>query len=527
MNYSYIPQQYYIEGTSKNNDTSKYTFQEFVLGSQLDNYINYPDVEDKIIKHLAFYHELTHFEQDQCFFACISKGLFEEIISDIVYSPNKQYDEHNMFPIFDNNEFLQPHIKDSHLLEISTIYRYIFKTSCEYMCNQKMAQYAKMGYQDMLESHAEIKSLFNFILDFASTQKQCNAINQMIYNTDRFGMSLDYCNKTDYIQFHGNANYINRRYQVVRHNFITYFINRNSDFLRLNIDGNILDLKILLFIYSTELPLNNPILMNYLRMVDFYMMIAIELSMAIPPAEEIICKCNHNPENAIYYNPANRFYRILNVLDKNAHFFNSINIDKMRWEDLFNYISLNEGGITYQDLFTLYEKSLMIQCSHRSTLTFGQLDHIIHKRLFPLKQTLMGMYDIFIYHNKSFAIHHGHKFTVAFSQEKNKLREVSVEYSEWELIYNKIHHIFPDKNNLNTQEIFAVNYITDIVINKFIRWRYILLIDGFIKHPICPFIHGCPIRDQSCRTLSHYPNINSDFCIVSRLKYFNPSKEIL
>ncbi len=381
MNYSYIPQQYYIEGTEKNNDSSNYTFQEFVLGSQLDNYIDYPDVEDKIIEHLAFYHELTHFEQDQCFYACIAKGLFEEIISDIVYSSDKQCEECYSFPIFDSNDFLQSHIKDSRLLEITTIYRYIFKTPCEFMCDSKMTQYAKMCYQDMLESHAEIKSLFNFILDFASTQKQCDTINQMIYNTDRFGMCINRYNKTDHVQFHGNANYINRPYQVVRHNFITYFINRNSDFLKFSINGNVLDLKFLLYLYSTELPLNNTIVMNYIRMVDFYMMIAIEISMAIPPAKEIICKCNHNPENAIYYNPAYRFFNILNIFDKNARYFNSIDIDKMRWEDLFNYISLNEGSLTYQGLFGLYEKSLMIQHSHRSMLSFGQLDHIITRWL--------------------------------------------------------------------------------------------------------------------------------------------------
>lgn len=465
MKYIYKPLQFTIEGIGQENGYS-YLFEDYVSGKSFLSIKDKEDIITKVSEQIAFYHELTHFEQDNCFFACISKGLFEESITEIVFSSNTL--SKLKFPLYDRNGFLNTQV-DNKLSIVSTIFNSIFCIPAVPASDVNYTKYAKMGYREMLESHAEIKSIFNFIIDYEDAENFKDYINFFLKRDDRYGLHLLKDASKEYISFDGNANYVNRRYQVARHNFLNYFINHESNFLKFDLGECTLDLQTLLFCYSTELPIGNEIVMNYLRLTEYYMMIAIEIAMAIPPASFIIAKCWNNPNLALDYNPCCRFFKVLDVFDRYSTVFNKLNIENTKWAELFNYISDKCGWPNYKACLDMYKRALTVNDQHRSMLSFGQLDHIMHKGLFSLKQTMLSMYDIFLIHNKSFAIYQDNKYIVTFSKDKNEIKEVVIDLPEWRLIYDRLHTPIQDRYCFDSSDIytFAKEYVTDLIINNF------------------------------------------------------------
>lgn len=525
MKYIYRQQHSYLEGVDIDGVPNQYLFKDYIHGIKVDDYINDSNSASKIREHLAFYHELTHFEQDSCFFACIAKGLFEDIISDKLFSIKSISQMES--PAFDKNGLISSKFGDSQISRIISIYHYIFHMPIVYMSSMESTTYAKMNYTDMLESHAEIKSLFNFILDYSGTADNCMAINEMIKDDERFGlfMDLDKYDKAS-LRFLGNSNRINRCYQVIRYNFIRFFLNRKSKFLNITFNGIDLDLEFLFYLYANGLPLENEIIIGYVRMVELFMMVAIELSMAIPSPNIIISHCLENPESAIKYNPVNRFYRVLEFFHIHQREFISIDINNTTWEDLFDYISRGMNEQSYMSYFRMYHDNLTINGNHKSMISFGQLDNIIHKRSFPIAKITSGMYDTFLVHNKSFAIYQDGRFIVAFSPSKNKINEFVVDIPENELIERRILGRYNRWRNLEctNERILSEEYVTDLLINKYIRWRFLVIKDGISKHKQCPFFTGCTRKNEFCNNLN---NIGSRCNIINVLENYKPTYMLL
>lgn len=317
--------------------------------------------------HFSVFHELNHYYQDLTFASCLCEKLLKSNFEK--FAINELENGNIKFPVFDiinKNSFS---LSDDDSVTIcpskpagwyssqdikqiqvyQRLYNIIFKTP--YLSDFHFS----LTYEDMIESYAEIKATYDIYYN-VKDEEIMPYLHSLFKKLDVFP---SYDKKEDgkyYLNYDKIRNKYSRKYHIVRYIPLMLLETAGKSLFGLKFRATELSEYYnngILTCQNTEI--NN--IRDYAAWIDFFLLLAIEISMAIPAPsyyiENFLAKSDYEPDISKYIPPL-RFFEVLDVYEKYEYYF---------WEDLpnksfidvYNFIASKCEWCSYDEIIKSYE----------------------------------------------------------------------------------------------------------------------------------------------------------------------------